>query len=254
MLRTPQASTRMQAAEHDSILDSVLARTGRRTRVSFLLTCDNDNDNRREWTCCQWQIDRNRGEDCSGDKGRKRRGPTTMTKPPRTARIPGSLLVPHPVRRRPRRCQGGHRCPSPLLPVSVDDTAADAPRRGRPGTEQLLSTSLLGVTLLDSVNLSGEVGEVMQRNRDAAQDLLVDTDWLVLAEKSWDALRISGDNPPHRPGPVVASVGPQVRRLLETTVLESLKRAQVRVEVCGHVRRACRPLAASAAHTATTCI
>jgi len=64
-----------------------------------------------------------------------------------------------------------------------------------------LSTLLLGVILLDSVNLSEEVGKVTQRDRDAVQDLLANTDWLALAEKSRDALRISGDNPSHQPDP-----------------------------------------------------
>ena len=47
---------------------------------------------------------------------------------------------------------------------------------------------LLGVILLDSVNLSPEVGKVTQRDRDAVANLLENTDWGDLPEKTQVAL------------------------------------------------------------------
>lgn len=47
-----------------------------------------------------------------------------------------------------------------------------------------IGVMLLGVILLDSVNLSREVGKVTQRDKDAIDDLLVNTDWQDLPTES----------------------------------------------------------------------
>ena len=49
---------------------------------------------------------------------------------------------------------------------------------------------LLGVILLDSVNLSSEVGKVTQRDIDAVADLLMQTDWDALPTESREALKM----------------------------------------------------------------
>jgi hypothetical protein len=58
-----------------------------------------------------------------------------------------------------------------------------------------LGVLLLGVILLDSVNLSEETGKVTDRDRDAVQFLLKDTDWQQLTERSRLALNITEDGP-----------------------------------------------------------
>jgi exopolyphosphatase len=54
-----------------------------------------------------------------------------------------------------------------------------------------LGVLLLGVILLDSVNLSPEVGKVTQRDRDAVDDLLENSNWQGLTRKSRNALSIT---------------------------------------------------------------
>ena len=51
-----------------------------------------------------------------------------------------------------------------------------------------LGVLLLGVILLDSVDLSPEVGKVTERDRDAVEDLLENTDWQGLPKESQIAL------------------------------------------------------------------
>ena len=53
-----------------------------------------------------------------------------------------------------------------------------------------LGLLLLGVILLDSVNLSERVGKVTQRDIDAVADLLLNTDWDALPAESRTALRL----------------------------------------------------------------
>jgi exopolyphosphatase len=54
-----------------------------------------------------------------------------------------------------------------------------------------LGVLLLGVILLDSVDLSREVGKVTQRDRHAVDDLLENSDWQGLTRKSRNALGIT---------------------------------------------------------------
>ena len=54
-----------------------------------------------------------------------------------------------------------------------------------------LSLLLLGVILLDSVNLSNEVGKVTERDRDAVQDLLQNTNWNSLPRATLKALNVA---------------------------------------------------------------
>ena len=54
---------------------------------------------------------------------------------------------------------------------------------------------LLGVILLDSVNLSPEVGKVTQRDKDAIDDLLVNTEWQDLPAESRLIIGMATDDP-----------------------------------------------------------
>lgn len=63
-----------------------------------------------------------------------------------------------------------------------------------------LGIMLLGVILLDSVDLSPEVGKVTQRDRDAVDDLLENTDWQDLTLKSQNALNITLPSQPSTTG------------------------------------------------------
>jgi len=60
-----------------------------------------------------------------------------------------------------------------------------------------LGVLLLGVILLDSVNLSLEVGKVTQRDRDAVENLLENTNWQDLPHKSRKALDIAALSGPN---------------------------------------------------------
>jgi exopolyphosphatase len=60
-----------------------------------------------------------------------------------------------------------------------------------------LSVLLLGVILLDSVNLSPQAGKVTQRDRDAVQILLNDTNWQELSQESKEVLKISLSSGPN---------------------------------------------------------
>lgn len=60
-----------------------------------------------------------------------------------------------------------------------------------------LGVLLLGVILLDSVNLSPQAGKVTQRDRDAVQILLNDTDWQELSQESKEMLKISSSSGPN---------------------------------------------------------
>jgi exopolyphosphatase len=60
-----------------------------------------------------------------------------------------------------------------------------------------LGVLLLGVILLDSVNLSPQAGKVTQRDRDAVQILLKDTNWQELSQESKEVLQISSSSGPN---------------------------------------------------------
>jgi exopolyphosphatase len=60
-----------------------------------------------------------------------------------------------------------------------------------------LGVLLLGVILLDSVNLSPQAGKVTQRDRDAVQILLFDTNWQELSQESKEVLKISSSSGPN---------------------------------------------------------
>jgi exopolyphosphatase len=60
-----------------------------------------------------------------------------------------------------------------------------------------LGVLLLGVILLDSVNLSPQAGKVTQRDRDAVQILLKDTNWQELSQESKEVLQISSSSRPN---------------------------------------------------------
>jgi exopolyphosphatase len=67
----------------------------------------------------------------------------------------------------------------------------------RPPDPSSLGVLLLGVILLDSVNLSPEAGKVTQRDRDAVQSLLVDTNWQGLPQESKEVLKVSPSSGPN---------------------------------------------------------
>ena len=60
-----------------------------------------------------------------------------------------------------------------------------------------LGVLLLGVILLDSVNLSPQVGKVTQRDRDAVQNLLDNTRWQDLTEESQKVLQVTNTSAPN---------------------------------------------------------
>lgn len=60
-----------------------------------------------------------------------------------------------------------------------------------------VSVLLMGVILLDSVNLSNEVGKVTQRDRSAVQHLLDQTDWEELSKKSKQLLHVTSSEGPN---------------------------------------------------------
>jgi exopolyphosphatase len=60
-----------------------------------------------------------------------------------------------------------------------------------------LGVLLLGVILLDSVNLSPDAGKVTQRDRDAVQILLDDTNWQELSQESKEVLKINSSSGPN---------------------------------------------------------
>jgi exopolyphosphatase len=60
-----------------------------------------------------------------------------------------------------------------------------------------LGVLLLGAILLASVNLSPQAGKVTQRDRDAVQILLKDTNWQELSQESKEVLQISSSSGPN---------------------------------------------------------
>jgi exopolyphosphatase len=60
-----------------------------------------------------------------------------------------------------------------------------------------LGVLLLGAILLDSVNFSPQAGKVTQRDRDAVQILLNDTNWQELSQESKEVLQITSSSGPN---------------------------------------------------------